>query len=312
MKATIGANAGKYMERPKIDAQLITLRYYPAVRFLDWQHINYPSARLITPDEDWQYTNQPYNQWAGVPIEVCVDAAQAAGAVPWLHIPHNVTDAEIAGLSQRLPDHSPVILEISNELWNHAFWQLADAAELAKSRSHNTSVQNKQQAALMWQAQQTIKMRMATGPNVRIVIAGQCRNIEVLRFLLSIDGVADAVDALAIAPYFNDQVEIQERLKHVRAHRRLANAHKKELWAYELGQDRQGEGAASINRSQYMRDLYAEGLDVFSPLFERIMLYNAASVYKDDDHGMAWGLIDWSAKRLIKTAKFHAVIQTSD
>ena len=307
MKATIGANAGKYMERPKMETQLQTLRPFPIVRFLDWQHINYPSARLITPDEDWAYTNQPYSQWSGVPIEVCVEAAQAVGAVPWLHIPHNVTDAEIAGLSQRLPSDIPIIVELSNELWNASFWQQADAAKLAAKHGIG-SQDNPQQSALAWQGLQTKKLRDALGDNVRIVLSGQCRNTDVLRFLLAIDGVADAVDALAIAPYFNDQVELHERLGHVRAHRRLANARGLQLWAYELGQDLQGEGAATMNRSAYMGDLYQEGLDVFGPLFERIMMYNAASVYKDDAHGMAWGLLDWSGNGLIETPKFHAAL----
>lgn len=301
----MGVNLGKWPELPDGAMHDAALDGFTTLRYLDWQHVNYRMDRpMPSPDDDWHYSGQPWREWCGVPIEVCTAHAHARGAQPWLHIHHQVTALGLWDIYKRLQPYragAKPILEFSNEVWNANFPQYHDCVKYGYQQH---LADDDFRAAMSYLAAMTIKMRGVWRDEALIVLSGQCRNPWVMEWLMQQWDVARKVDAIAIAPYFRHAHEIPELVEFVKRHRDIADAYGVELWTYEAGQEMRGAVAAEANRSKEMGAWYEQLIDGIAPYCDRIVLYNAASYYRND----AWGLCEWIDGGGIRSTPKHRAI----
>ncbi len=105
-----------------------------AVRFMDWQETNDSTL------QNWSDRPQvnDYTYHGGVPVDVMVALANAAGTDAWFNIPWNASDTFIREFATYVRDNlNPDLrahIELSNEVWNWMFDQAQDAAQAAQAR----------------------------------------------------------------------------------------------------------------------------------------------------------------------------------
>lgn len=199
---------------------LADLKNFRAIRFMDWLRTNNStlsawSARPVPSDAFWG-TNK------GVPLEICIQLANAVSADAWLNIPAKATDdyvTQMAKLVQNELDPSQkAYVEFSNEVWNGAFTQ--NPYSIAEGTSQFPSAPNKWYAGWEWYGMRVAQIgdiwygvygSTEFGSRVVIVMAGQAANSAVLQEELSTpdwkgagNGPAAShhIGAAAIAPYF--------------------------------------------------------------------------------------------------------------
>lgn len=205
--------AAGHFDRRFIEA----VRGFGALRFMDWQRANgNPVAR-------WDERPLPgAARWSGaggVPLEIQVACANAAGCDAWFCIPHLADDdyARRAAVLVRdtLAPGLKAYVELSNECWNGQFEQarwcaaegrrlgLSDDAHQAQLRCYS---QRAAEVARIWDG-------VFGGDRGRLVrvMASQAANPWVSEQVLGWRGAARAVDLLAIAPYFGGALGAPER-----------------------------------------------------------------------------------------------------
>ena len=106
---------------------LADLQNFRALRFMDWLHTNNNTLSA------WTDRPVPSNAfWGtskGVPLEVCVQLANAVSADAWLNIPVKATDDYVTAMARlvhaELKPTQKAYVELSNEVWNGSFSQNA-------------------------------------------------------------------------------------------------------------------------------------------------------------------------------------------
>lgn len=95
----------------------------PVLRFMDWQQTN--AARVRPWSDRATPAHTPWSAARGVPLEVCIDLCNQAGASGWFNVPHGADDAYVTAMAQLIHDRlAPGLkcyVEYSNETWNTAF-----------------------------------------------------------------------------------------------------------------------------------------------------------------------------------------------
>ena len=199
---------------------LADLKNFRAIRFMDWLETNNSalsswSSRPLPSNAFWGTSN-------GVPLEVCIDLANAVSADAWLNIPVMATDdyvTQMAKLAQsELGPTQKVYVELSNEVWNGMFTQ--NAYSMTQGTSAFPTATNKWYAGWEWYGMRVAQIAdvwydvygsTAFNSRVVVVMAGQAANAAVLQQELATpdwkgagDGPAAGhhVGAAAIAPYF--------------------------------------------------------------------------------------------------------------
>ena len=279
----VGINVGHYEERPSLvnkddiaASPLVNIgaRFFRVIRFMNWQKINQlwaagepaqlPKPQVTvadapTADGNWQNyrEGQPFRDFAGVPVEVCVEFANVSNASPWICIPTQADDALIRYIVETVIEKAKYkpIFEYSNEIWNSGFAQQQFAAE--KGGGGATSGE-RFRSALRWQAQRTAQIRRSIGnEDAFLVVSAHANSDATADFLLNETSVTDHVDALTIAPYFGQSIRVEanevpptlhqlstqltsivdgQLRQAIRSHVELAADHNLPLWAYEAGQ----------------------------------------------------------------------------
>ncbi|MBK8974614.1 MAG: hypothetical protein IPM29_01685 [Planctomycetes bacterium] len=320
------------------------LQGFRVLRFMDWMRTNGSPVEHADdaprPDDATQATER------GVAVELAVGLCVRTGAEPWFCMPHRADDAFVRRFAERvhelLPAERRVWVEYSNEIWNGGFRQGAWVEE--RGVAHGLA-DDRYLARLREQARRTIEM-LAVWRDVfgdgrgRVVgvLAAQAANPWTSEQLLAVDGVDEAVDALAIAPYFGHafgsnraeavrewSVEqllsacrdaIRANASHIRRHRELAAQHGMELVAYEGGQHLVGVGPhvddarlrdlfIAANRDPRMADLYALDLRQWVELGGG--LHCAFSLCGRPSKWGSWGLVEYQGQPLDEAPKLRAV-----
>ncbi len=180
------------------------LRSYSVLRFMDWMATN---GSNVT---SWaQHTPSTYHTWGGpngVPPEIMIALANRIGAHPWFNMPHQTDDSyplELAELAKaRLAPTLGVYVEYSNEVWNAMFAQYAHAV----NGGAQVGLDNMQYYAVRADSMAKIFKNSLGASRVVGVYGAQTANtwtaLHGLDYLVSVHGNPDAIDAIAIAPYF--------------------------------------------------------------------------------------------------------------
>lgn len=275
------------------------LRGFRVIRFMDWGHTN----------------NNPLVAWAdrptvahctqtgpkGCAVEHMLHLARVTGCDPWLCVPHLADDGYVTELAKlvraTLPADRTVYLEYSNETWNGQFSQAKHCQKKGLELCLST---NPYEAQLRYSSRRSVEVFKlfgdAFGDPKRLVrvVAAQSANPWTGKTELEWQGAAKSADAVAIAPYFGNQLgdpkkaEANSKLtveqvldecrkgiaanaKPLREYAALAKTHNLRLLAYEGGQHLAGHGGAennealtklfhAANRHPGMEALYAEDL----------------------------------------------------
>ena len=199
---------------------LAGIQKYRSIRFQELQRMQ--STRITT------WASRPmldHYHWAttdGIPVELIVDLANALNAEPWLHIPHTATDDFVENFANYVRDNLNInlniYLEYSNEHWNpstdfpQSDYMLAqavanDLAQAATDLAQQVTFYGIRSGEVFDQ------WRTAFGLDsnrITTVVGGWAGFPEVGEILLTVSGLANKTDAIAIAPYVGPYIAFSE------------------------------------------------------------------------------------------------------
>lgn len=199
---------------------LADLKNFRALRFMDWLHTNNNTLSSWTdrplPSNAFWGTNK------GVPLEVCIELANAVSADAWLNIPVMATDDYITKMAKlaytELNPAQKAYVEFSNEVWNGSFSQ--NAYSITKGQAAFPGQTNKYYAGWEWYGMRVAQVAdiwysvfgsTDFSSRVVVVMAGQTVNPYALQEELATpdwkgagNGPAAAhhIGAAAVAAYF--------------------------------------------------------------------------------------------------------------
>ncbi len=255
-----------YEARPFNPDFLAELDLYGVIRFMNWNATN--DSDLSRWEDRPRLEDARWATGRGVPLEVIADLVNRLDADAWICLPHLVDDAyarEAGRLLRRtLEPERRVYLEYSNEVWNGMFEQAQHARRMGQAL-HLAGEDQVALGSVRFYARRSMEVFAAFdegfGDRDRVVhvIGAHSGNDFESTEMLAVDGLAEAADALAIAPYFGDfvrpderaefmaksvdallaearDVHVPEALRQVRMQRAIAARHGLPLIAYEAGQ----------------------------------------------------------------------------
>ena len=276
---------------------LATLESYSLLRFMNWQ--------LTNDSQESAWSDRPRVQdarWSahGIAPEVLIDLANRTHSNAWFCVPHRADDGYARELGRlvraRLDPELTARVELSNEVWNGIFeqWGYARDEGLRRGFAEDDGL-----AQIRWYARRSAEIWAAFdeghGERSRVihVLGTHVENPWVAEQMLEIADVREALDELAIAPYFGallgpDSADavlaeggegllarldaaIDPVLERVAQHVALAEPLGARVVAYEGGQhlvavgglednERVQEMLHACNRDPRMRTLYARYL----------------------------------------------------
>ncbi len=284
-----------------------------------------------------------------LPVELLVELANTLEADPWFCMPHLADDGYVRGFAGYVRDHVPVertvYVEHSNEVWNSQFGQSRYAMQAGERQGLGSG----NEARLRYHGKRTAEIgriwreafsQEPRHPGLVVVLGAQAANPYTARAALETPGVADAVDAIAIAPYLGgafgsaktaDEIarlsvdELLDRVEEeftgklatwLRDYAAFARERGKRLLAYEAGQHLVGHGGAdrnealtdlfiAANRHPRMADLYTRYLDTwFAHSDDVVCLFAFTSRPRRSG---SWGLIENLDQPSEQAPKFLAV-----
>ena len=284
---------------------LHNLRPYRAIRFMDLFRINTNAG--VAWAERPRLTDARWSSRNGAPVELALELATTLQADPWLNIPVQASDdyvVQFARLARfQLPADRRVYVEYANEIWNDQFsagaWLQQQAVQRWPDRPGGPSPFTRRINAYGQRAAEICALWKREWGDARdrvvCVLGGMSANPWVAEQALQCPlwaaengghACAEALDALAIAPYFGSHLgasrwansvvawtgqpdggltllfqeltsgEILDDPKalalpavyrHIAAHRALADRYHLDLLAYEGGQHLVGIGLAQNN-----------------------------------------------------------------
>jgi hypothetical protein len=192
------------------------VRPFGVLRFHDWLRvIDSTQARWEdrpTPDDFSQGTAK------GVALEYAIELCNRVRADCWLNIPHMADDDYVTHYAEMVRDHldAPlsVYVEYSNEIWNYAHgdWCQQAGERLGMPRGWDTR--------LRYQAHRSIEIfeifeRVVGRGRLVRVLASQSVERRI-RILAEWEGAYRHADAIAIAPYFCDELASDENVPKIR------------------------------------------------------------------------------------------------
>lgn len=319
------------------------LQPFRVVRFMDWQKTN--NNPLFLWSERPRLDHERWSSDSGVPFEVQIDLANAAGADPWLCVPHKADDDFVKQLGKlvrdRLDPKLTVYLEYSNEVWNWGFAQAAYARDqgkrlkLPEPAHHRFYVQRSLEVFDLFTAEFG-KERLVR------VLSGQFANPFDCEFLLSHSNAGSKVDAFAVGAYFGYEFgspksadatvklspeELLDRCgkeidgthrELIRRHVALARKHKLRLLAYEGGQHLVGHSGAennaalsdlliAANRHPKMAELYRRQLRHW--FAEGGDVFAAYSFAGQPSKWGSWGALEYQNQPVEEAPKYKAMLE---
>ena len=287
-----------------------------------------------------------------MPLELLIELANTLNADPWFCMPHLADDTFIRRFAllvkERLKPGLKVYVEYSNEVWNGQFAQARYALAQGKKQNLGPSDFESQLRFYSERSVETFKIwESAYGAESRKrlvrVMASQSANPWVSEQVLGWKNAARHVDALAIAPYFGNDLgspQTQEAVAKMSAAQLLdaldkgidgtnrrwimeqvavARKHNVELVAYEGGQHLVGVGGAennqrlmdlfiAANRSPRMYALYRKHLGLWFRTGGG--LYMAFSNVAKPSKWGSWGALEYQEQPAATAPKYRALVDS--
>lgn len=336
-----------YEEHPFHPDFLETLKPFTTLRFMDWGATNNSNigrwSERRTPD---RYTQQGRG---GVALEHMIQLCNELNADGWFCIPHLADDDYVRNMARTIKDNlepgRKAYIEYSNEVWNSMFTQYDYASQQGQQLGLASEPWVAAWRYTGYRSKQVFDIVSGILPSNRLVrvLPGQAAVTEVLKQALSIEGVAESVDAIAIAPYFsgpasepenypamlgwsNDYVldTVEDHIDTVTTwisdHASLAGQHNLELIGYEGGQHLvPPPGTTAIddplyrilileaNRDPRMRNLYYKFLNAWHVAGgSTLCLFNHVSEPTKWGH---WGLLEFQDQPWYEAHKWSGVVK---
>lgn len=184
---------------------------YHCFRFMDWGRTN--SSSLV----NWEDRPTPSLYKAmhagGVAYEYMIDLANTQMVDPWICVPHMATDDYVENLAilvrNSLDPRLTPYFEYSNEVWNWSFPQTNWVYEKYKDDNDLGRTINWIQT-YAYRSVQVMKIikRVFGHRSIVRVIGSQAAYHRTGEWALGLEGSAENHDAIAIAPYFQQDKEI--------------------------------------------------------------------------------------------------------
>jgi len=270
---------------------------YPVLRFMDWSATNSSPAITEANRPNPRTLDNP-----GMALENQIRLATLANADSWINLSWKADASYIRWAAKQAhdtiaPGHKAYV-ELSNEVWNYQFWQAQD--NLAEAVALNIDPSNKYYGAAKNYSRRAIEVFkvweevFADRPGDLVRVLGtQSANSEITRQEMNYPGIADHIDAIAGAPYFNHDYSVQWTPELLRAGIDKTVAQQKATcdivrvkkpkalcYTYEAGQHELVTGAmtydqlVSLQRSPLMGELYGEYLTKLAAVTDLTMLFN--------------------------------------
>lgn len=317
---------------------------FRAIRFMDWMETN--NSRIAAWDQRPKLSD--FSQAVrGVSLEIMIDLSNRLQADPWFCMPHLADDTYIRRFAEmvrdRLDPHLKVYVEHSNEVWNGQFEQARHAAEQGARLGLS---KDRYQGQLYYHAKRSVEIfriwEDVFGGTDRLVrvLASQSANPWVSEQVLSFEDAFQHADALAIAPYFGNELgdprtadevarmsvdDILARCREAIARGNqiiieqaaLARARGLDLIAYEAGQHLVGHGGAenderltelfhAANRDPRMADLYREYLNGWRSSGGRLCaIFSSVGAFSKWG---SWGILETEYQEPAGAPKYRAVM----
>lgn len=320
------------------------------LRYMDLQGTN-GSAQTT-----WESRTKPeHKNWRNnMPVEVLVELTERADVHPWFCMPHQADDGYVRAFATYIRDHlggkRTIYVEYSNETWNTQFAQARYAREQGLKMGLDQDPYNAQlryhglRTAQIGRIWREVFAEKPTQHTLVIVLGTQAAGMRPVQQSLTPDGVQEAIDAIAIAPYMGGSIakELGDKLtttpietihdmmraelapdgrvdRWINAHTAYAKSIGKRLIAYEAGQhlvaDARGgrnpdaiNHLIAVNRHPGMEGLYKQYLDLwFSHNPDVICLFNFTFTPR---HSGSWGLLETLDQSLVEAHKYRAVVQS--
>lgn len=273
-----------------------TLSVYDTLRFMDWNGTNNSPIHTLATRPNPKSLDRPCEA-----IENMVALCNLTNAHLWYCASWNADAAYLAAVAQYVRDNLKSSLNVkfenSNEVWNYQFmqaqWCLQEATAL-KLHPNNGYGHWQNMSRRFVLAVKPWEDAFAKQPERLIRVLGtQVAYPEVTRQMLKWPGILDHIDAIAGAPYFSHdrnkpytdallRANIAETAKTLEVTRDIARAVKPGVlcYTYEGGQHELPSDAGltleqftTLQRSQFMGDLYGEYLTAMSKVADLTMLY---------------------------------------
>lgn len=307
---------------------------YGAIRFVIWQN-TWDKTHL---QQRWATRQQP-NSFVqtldGVAIENMVELARLANADPWFNIPWNGDEEYVTRFAQYVHDNLPagrrVYVEVDNEVWNYGY----RVTEQAKQEGEARGLGMGHEAVVARYAQKTAQVMkiwtrvFADNPSRLVRVAASQNSAYWAERIMSFGNTADYVDALAVAPYFGDDIfykttptstpdeqmlamaqSVDERLGWAQQVREVASRFNKRFITYEAGQHVVTQDLAmqaQIQRNPKMYDVYRKYLVDWRDKVGGDLMMMFAHTGPISWSG-AWGLREYNGQPLGETPKRRAVL----
>ena len=311
------------------------------IRFMHWGNTN------ATPLWNWDDRPTPASSMQtsvnGVAIEYMIDLANEVGANPWFNIPIAADDNYVQRMAElvrdRLDTNLKAYVELSNEVWNGAYYQAAYANQQGLALGLSTT---DWLAGFRYYSQRSVEIFQSwenvfgsTDRFVR-VMASQSGNLGVSNIMMTWQDAYQDVDVLAVAPYFdggfNDpsalQFSVDELLDILESNvssvpsfmtgqAQVAANYGVELVAYEGGQhivalpvDRDNDALTqhliAVNRHPRMEQIYHKYMRTWDQAGGGTFLHYSF-VYPASKWG-SWGALEYLDQDIDTAPKFKALL----
>lgn len=205
-----------YAEQPFFPLFLERMAPFKVLRFMDWMETN--NSVIREWDERPQVTDATQSLGKGVALEIMVALANTLAADAWFNMPHAASDEYVRRFAEQVRDTLDpalrVYIEYSNETWNGQFTQASYVIDqgLALGLSGDAF-----QAGLFYHSRRAREIfaiwEEVFGGTERLVrvVAAQAANVWTGEQVLDFEQAYEAVDAIAIAPYFGQRFGTPEQ-----------------------------------------------------------------------------------------------------
>jgi len=319
---------------------------FKVIRFMDWMHTN--NSKIVTWGGRPTSNMQSQGSKKGVALEYMILLANRLHADPWFCMPHMVSYEYVHNFArmvkERLDPDSQVYVEYTNEAWNNQFQQAQYCSKVGQSMSLS---ENPVEAGLFYYAKRSVEIfkiwEDVFGGTDRLVrvMASQNTNPWVSKQVLSYESAWQHADALAIAPYFGQELGVFEQqekvagltveqvfkicVKDIKKNYKLIALHEKEtskygldLIAYEGGQHLTGlHGAENnelltflfkeANRHPQMKELYLNDLKSWKKAGGKLFVtFSSMGLY---NKWGSWGLLEYIDQEPETAPKYQGVME---
>lgn len=211
IRVVMPGHLATYQSQPFHPQFLRNWRQFGVLRFMDWMRTNGSTqvhwSDRPTPDMHTQALDR------GVALEHMIELSNILDADPWFCFPHLASDDYVRQfcrmVAARLEPSRTVYLEYSNECWNGTYEQARYCQREGVRQQLSTDIYEAQMRFYSQRAVQVFRIaRQELAASHRLVrlLAGQNANEWIGQTMCDWQNAFREVDALAVAPYFGNDL----------------------------------------------------------------------------------------------------------